>query len=263
MPWMLDDIQWYAYIPYMQEQEPIKCCNFWHAPSSELERSSDHVAEDVMLWRWSLMWLVGKAPCKNPPCFFQLSSWELTTVDVENYMSPREIRKCQQTLQQLPTPCIFLVDKLWCDIMNFISCPSVRLIKPRVFLMWFTLNPRLHILATPGLSDCHLVATRITQVTTVMTCPCFIWHRNCSDTTWGRIVGAFRISFVHVGQVSMAIADDKGMLAGFFAAHKARISKMRQEHAADLTLGYMNLWYMGVSKNRGMPKWMVYNGKPY
>ena len=23
------------------------------------------------------------------------------------------------------------------------------------------------------------------------------------------------------------------------------------------------VWYMGVSKNRGTPKWMVYNGKPY
>ena len=31
-------------------------------------------------------------------------------------------------------------------------------------------------------------------------------------------------------------------------------------------VGRMNLmWkqYMGVSKNRGIPKWMVYNGKPY
>ena len=27
---------------------------------------------------------------------------------------------------------------------------------------------------------------------------------------------------------------------------------------------YMNYWfYMDVSQNRGTPKWMVYNGKPY
>ncbi len=26
--------------------------------------------------------------------------------------------------------------------------------------------------------------------------------------------------------------------------------------------GYF-FYYMGVSKNRGTPKWMVYNGKPY
>ncbi len=24
-----------------------------------------------------------------------------------------------------------------------------------------------------------------------------------------------------------------------------------------------NMWYVGVSKNNGTPKWMVYNGKPY
>jgi len=27
--------------------------------------------------------------------------------------------------------------------------------------------------------------------------------------------------------------------------------------------GTARLQYMGVSKNRGTPKWMVYNGKPY
>ena len=26
---------------------------------------------------------------------------------------------------------------------------------------------------------------------------------------------------------------------------------------------YLFIVYMGVSKNRGTPKWMVYNGKPY
>ena len=26
---------------------------------------------------------------------------------------------------------------------------------------------------------------------------------------------------------------------------------------------YVYVLYMGVSKNRGTPKWMVYNGKPY
>ena len=29
------------------------------------------------------------------------------------------------------------------------------------------------------------------------------------------------------------------------------------------TLSGPNVFQMGVSKNRGTPKWMVYNGKPY
>ena len=28
-------------------------------------------------------------------------------------------------------------------------------------------------------------------------------------------------------------------------------------------LKFDTIGYMGVSKNRGTPKWMVYNGKPY
>ena len=27
--------------------------------------------------------------------------------------------------------------------------------------------------------------------------------------------------------------------------------------------GAFGIYYMGVSKNNGTPKWMVYNGKPY
>ena len=29
------------------------------------------------------------------------------------------------------------------------------------------------------------------------------------------------------------------------------------------SVGLLSVWHLGVSKNRGTPKWMVYNGKPY
>ena len=31
----------------------------------------------------------------------------------------------------------------------------------------------------------------------------------------------------------------------------------------DVDPKYIIIYHMGVSKNRGTPKWMVYNGKPY
>ena len=31
----------------------------------------------------------------------------------------------------------------------------------------------------------------------------------------------------------------------------------------DVVFRYVEVQYMGFSKNRGTPKWMVYNGKPY
>ena len=37
----------------------------------------------------------------------------------------------------------------------------------------------------------------------------------------------------------------------------------RSEVVASLPQNSSKKMYMGVSKNRGIPKWMVYNGKPY
>ena len=40
-------------------------------------------------------------------------------------------------------------------------------------------------------------------------------------------------------------------------------SRVRSEVVASLPQNSSKKMYMGVSKNRGIPKWMVYNGKPY
>ncbi len=34
-------------------------------------------------------------------------------------------------------------------------------------------------------------------------------------------------------------------------------------HTKWIQMGVYDIQYMGVSKNNGTPKWMVYNGKPY
>ena len=42
-------------------------------------------------------------------------------------------------------------------------------------------------------------------------------------------------------------------------------SPPKKKHSSQLAIAEKlpEFFYMGVSKNRGTPKWMVYNGKPY
>ena len=46
---------------------------------------------------------------------------------------------------------------------------------------------------------------------------------------------------------------------------RANLQEMQTAEVIELIIaaGQSSLWDMGVSKNRGTPKWMVYNGKPY
>jgi len=42
-----------------------------------------------------------------------------------------------------------------------------------------------------------------------------------------------------------------------------RLAKSKLGTFCKILLAKRKMTYMGVSKNRGTPKWMVYNGKPY
>ena len=42
-----------------------------------------------------------------------------------------------------------------------------------------------------------------------------------------------------------------------------RLANRRWSEVFEVYTLYMYESYMGVSKNRGTPKWMVFNGKPY
>ena len=59
--------------------------------------------------------------------------------------------------------------------------------------------------------------------------------------------------------------EEKPQMQGIGAQGESSEPKGEQKHAG---LAYEVQWfaqilYMGVSKNRGTLKWMVYNGKPY
>ncbi len=44
--------------------------------------------------------------------------------------------------------------------------------------------------------------------------------------------------------------------------HNAKMFTLWKNNACLINI-YIYIQYMGVSKNTGTPKWMVYNGKPY
>ena len=56
------------------------------------------------------------------------------------------------------------------------------------------------------------------------------------------------------------MADDSGKYGD---DEPGRRHKLEQSAKARSRGMYTKPSYMGVSKNRGTPKWMVYNGKPY